>query len=273
MIPIQHAIDQAGIDGVSHPENFPFYFAPAESSSAGVLLVHGFTASPREMLSLARHLNALGFHCLGVRLPGHGTRAEDLATRRLEDWQQAVLQGHERLRPLCSRIYGIGLSTGALLCLDLASRTELSGLVLMAPFLKIRNRFSALAGLAHRFIPYHNRPLPETLAPYYYEDRPVYGIHQINRLCRRLSKKLPDIHTPCLSMLSLGDATVCYQSGLKLFERLGSARKQCHIFGPDAPHTLCTDQSPVQSEVFRLCTGFLMVQEESPPAPGASRDA
>ena len=56
--------------------------------------MHGFTATPWEVRPFAEALAESGYVALGVRLPGHGTRPEDLARRRYEEWLAAVEEGY-----------------------------------------------------------------------------------------------------------------------------------------------------------------------------------
>ena len=44
--------------------------------SKGVLLIHGFTGSPSEMILLGNYLYRQGYTVLGVRLAGHGKTVE-----------------------------------------------------------------------------------------------------------------------------------------------------------------------------------------------------
>ncbi len=106
-------------EGVGAAENLPFFLAP-DGAGAAVLLVHGFSATPWEMRSLAEHLCARGYACLAVRLPGHGTTPEDLAKRRWEEWLACAADGYDHLAGRFARVYAAGLSTGALLLLALA---------------------------------------------------------------------------------------------------------------------------------------------------------
>src|SRR5512145_2081224 len=111
-------------DGVRKTADLPFLTTPA-AARAAVLLVHGFSATPWEMRPLAEALTQRGFACLAVRLPGHGTTPEDLATRRWEEWLAAVVTGYDRLALHFPRVYGAGLSTGALLTVLLAHQRPL----------------------------------------------------------------------------------------------------------------------------------------------------
>ncbi|HKK02145.1 MAG TPA: hypothetical protein VJ955_08260, partial [Desulfuromonadales bacterium] len=76
--------------GVTLSANLPFLLFPKSAPKTGVLLVHGFSASPREMYGVGERLAEAGYVALGVRLPGHGTSPADLRTRRFEEWLQTV---------------------------------------------------------------------------------------------------------------------------------------------------------------------------------------
>lgn len=54
----------------------PFFLPGGEK---GVLLIHGFTGLPAELLLMGEALNKQGFTVLGVRLAGHGTTVEDMS--------------------------------------------------------------------------------------------------------------------------------------------------------------------------------------------------
>lgn len=88
----------------------------------GVVCVHGFTGTPYEMRYLGDQLARAGFHVHGLRLPGHGTRVEDLDETRWSDWADAVEDAYDTLRLLCRQVAVVGQSLGGLLSLHLASR-------------------------------------------------------------------------------------------------------------------------------------------------------
>jgi len=243
---------QAGV-GV---EDLPFLDIPAGASSA-VLLVHGFSATPWEMRPLADLLTRKGFACLAVRLPGHGTSPEDLATRRWEEWSQAVVAGYDRLAEHFPRIYAAGLSTGSLLALMLAGRRELAGIVLLSPYLRLRHRLAPFARWLRYLRPYQTRVLSDAAALHYYARRPLAGVHQINRLLSRLKPQLEDIRAPVLALHGEGDEVVDIDSGRQLVECLGSSVKQYRRFGPEVAHVLTAPGSPRLDEILELVGDFL----------------
>src|SRR5919108_6320336 len=88
----------------------------------GALLIHGFTGSPQGLRSLGEYLAAGGVTVVCPRLPGHGTTWQDLNTRTQEDWAGAVEDAFFKLSASCDQVFLVGLSFGAALALELASR-------------------------------------------------------------------------------------------------------------------------------------------------------
>jgi carboxylesterase len=201
-----------------------------------------------------------GFTSAGIRLPGHGTTPEDLAGRRYEEWLRAVEDGFHMLAGKNLRVYGIGMSTGGLLLL--ASRLPMAGLVLLSPYLRLRHPLAPAAGFLRFLRRYHRQEVPPGLASYYYDRRPVNGVHQIFRLVRRVRKELGSIDAPVLMINAAGDTTIHIDSALDLFRRLPSPRKEFHLFGPEVPHVLTTEENPRRRETFRLTVDFLRGLEE-----------
>ncbi|WP_432823294.1 alpha/beta hydrolase [Trichloromonas sp.] len=246
-----------------NPENQPFLFEPQQAAHAAVLLVHGFTATPWEMRSFGTALADAGFLALGICLPGHGTTPADLADRRCEEWLQEVNRGYQLLADRQHRVYGVGMSTGALLLLALAEQRPVAGLTLLSPFLRLRHRLAPLVGVLRFFKRYQHRDVSEALAAHYYRERPLNGVYQIYRLIRRIRRSLDRISAPTLIFSARGDQTVDAASAHDLFHRLGSRNKRLHQFGPEVSHVLATRENPRwQETVDQMLMFFRELEQE-----------
>lgn len=261
-------VELARQEGVSHEENFPFWLEPEGEPRAGVVLVHGFSATPREMRPLAEALVEEGFVTLGVRLPGHGTTPEDLSRRSYGEWVATVAAALELLALQTPRLYAAGLSTGALSLLAATRDHPLSGMVLLAPFLRLRHPLSPYVWLLRHLLHYETREVDAELAPFYYTRRPLRAIHQLLRLVRAVRRLLPQLHTPALVITSQGDATADHRSAVRLFTELGSPRKQLQLLGPEVPHTLLGTDNPRRGEVIRMCCDFFDSLEKEKSGEG-----
>jgi carboxylesterase len=250
-------IELAYNEGVSHPENLPFFLEPEEPNGQAVLLVHGFGSSPREMFPLGKRLQQHNFTVLGVRLPGHGTTPEDLANRRAEEWLATVENGYLSLAQRDFKISAAGLSTGALLILKLALQQQLANLILLSPFLKLHHVLAPFAGVLSYLIPYQKKEISIEESPFYYQRRPLKGIAQIHILIKQLSDKLEKIKAPSLTLTSTGDTTIAPGTASKVYQQLGSAQKQFHCYGDEVPHVLTTAENPQQQDTLQRCINFL----------------
>ena len=118
----------------------------------GVLVVHGFTGSPKSMRAWAEYLAAAGLTVELPRLPGHGTTWQDMSVTRWDDWYAEVDRTFTSLRERCESVFVMGLSMGGSLALRLAEQRpdEVAGLVLVNPAVHSEDwKLSALPVLKH----------------------------------------------------------------------------------------------------------------------------
>ncbi len=105
----------------------------ADGDETGVLLIHGFTGSPASMTPWGRELAAQGWTVRVPRLPGHGTRWQDMNLTTWRDWYGEVDDVFADLRSRCARVFVMGLSMGGTLTLRLAEQhgADVAGIVLV----------------------------------------------------------------------------------------------------------------------------------------------
>lgn len=122
-----------------------------EDRRDAVLLIHGSTGTPADLLELGDHLFEAGFTVYGMRAPGHPAEEPDLAKT---PWQAVVLDAENRygmLANCCPRVYVLGFSFGAAAVLNLRLPALPRALVLLAPALYPRlslgQRILTLVGL------------------------------------------------------------------------------------------------------------------------------
>lgn len=207
------------------------------SRRLGVVLVHGFMSAPREVAELAAHLNGKGFWVYQVRLRGHGTSPEDLAQRSGEDWVESVDLGYALLGTICDRVVLGGFSFGGGVALDCASRVgNAAGVFAVCPpqrLLDISSRFAPAVTVWNRVMDvfsyqWAKKEFVETVPErpqINYARLPVSGLRELERFMRELEPKLPGIAAPVLVLQSEGDPVVDPQGSQRLFEMIGSSRK------------------------------------------------
>jgi esterase/lipase/1-acyl-sn-glycerol-3-phosphate acyltransferase len=212
------------------------------SRQLGIVLIHGYLAAPQEMAELAAYLHNKGLWVYQVRLRGHGTSPEDLATRTAADWVDSVDRGYALMSAICKRVVVGGFSLGGGLALDAAVRIEgLAGVFAACPPLRLSNQSARLApvlavwnrvkDLAH--LHGHKKEFID-ISPEHphinYLRLPVQGMWELERFMKNLEERLPEVQIPALLLQSDGDPTVDPAGTEFIFEHLGSADKTFQTF-------------------------------------------
>jgi carboxylesterase len=121
----------------------------------GVLLSHGFTGTTASMRPWAEHLSAAGYTVSAPRLPGHGTRWQDMNKTRWSDWYGEIERSFDDLRGRCDTVFAMGLSMGGTLVLRLAEERagQVAGIVIVNAALATERKDAKLAPLLSKVIP------------------------------------------------------------------------------------------------------------------------
>ncbi len=111
--------------------NEPLYTeSPAPNGRTGVLVLHGFTGSPRSLQELAARLVDAGYTVALPLLTGHGLTPEAMESALWTDWTADADGAFGWLKERTDRVFVAGLSMGGTLCLWLAERhPDLAGVV------------------------------------------------------------------------------------------------------------------------------------------------
>jgi esterase/lipase/1-acyl-sn-glycerol-3-phosphate acyltransferase len=247
----------------------PFLLEPATASGCGVLLIHGFLASPAEVRSLGDKLAAAGFTVLGIRLKGHGTSPWDLRERSWQDWYASVERGFEILNGLCDRVLTVGFSTGGTLALLLAARRreELLAVVSVCAPVKFRNqnlRFVPLMYGANKIVRWLSKY--EGLMPFRpnesehphinYRNIPIRSLYELTRVVARLKSELSQVSSPVCIVQSAGDKVVDPVSATLAYETVSSDNKEIHIVESERHGILNEDIGGTQRVVLAFVERF-----------------
>jgi esterase/lipase/1-acyl-sn-glycerol-3-phosphate acyltransferase len=224
--------------GISKPPDYgePFLL-PARRPVAGVVLAHGYLASPEQMRPLAEHLHHHGCTVYGVRLDGHGTSPEHLNEITWHGWMESMIEAHAVIRHHCDRVIVGGFSLGAILATLLAARpgTEVHGLFTVNAPLKLRNRLTPLVpavvhldtvlrALRSRRDVTRRRNESENPEINYEEDY-LRGVRELRRAVSACMARLGDVTAPTLVVQSDDDPVVAPASAEILRRGLGSSSR------------------------------------------------
>jgi carboxylesterase len=229
-------------------------------SEHGVLLVHGFTGSPSEMRLLGEYLNQeAGFTVLAPRLSGHGSVVRDMENLRWPQWYSAVEDAYHILQALCSTISVVGLSMGGLLTIKLSTEYRVHKIVSLNSPIFIadkRLKYLPVVQLFRKYEHKKRRKLPDLDPVYsvYYEKVPLKSITSLQALIRHIEEKLPEVKVPILVVQSKHDHTVRPESGLYIYENVGSIHKEMRWFDRSG-HLISLDVE--REEAFKVIMDYL----------------
>ena len=240
-----------------------FRFMADNDNAPGIVLVHGFLASPAEMIQLGDKLNKKGFNVIGVRLKGHGTSPWDLAGRNWQDWADSVKRGFDIIRASSREVHIIGFSTGGLLALHqavaypdekLASVITVSSPVefqskqmKFVPILHQANRISRLVS-ADGLIPF--RPNDSEHPDVNYAHIPIQALYQLQKLIDNFFHHPAALNCPVTLFQSTEDPVVVPESVYKLYNHIVSTDKQIVMIDASRHGILYEDTDNTQQKII-----------------------
>lgn len=219
----------------------PFFMKPRKSKrlEIGILLIHGFPASPAEMKPLGEFLHGEGFTVYGVRLKGHGTSPSDMEQTPWKKCIESIEQGYKALSINCKKIVVIGFSIGAVIALDLAEQLreniccvvsisasiEVEGIDSISLMVSARmEKFIRLVpGVKAKFIEW------ETDSPEInYRSVPLQRLVDIKNYIEQIKGKLKEISGPMLIIQAIQDPLVKQHSAEFVYETISSKTKEIY---------------------------------------------
>jgi len=203
-----------------------------ENAKTGIVLVHGFTGSPAAMRPWAHFLNDRGYTVRIPRLPGHGTKWQDLNEVSWQEWPDRASKDVEELLTKCDRVFIFALSMGGATSIQVAHRfgEKISGLVFVNPMITIK-------GPAQYFLPILSRIVPKFKAvggdikrpgssEWSYDALPLKGVVQLRKLLLDSRAKLPEIKAPFMIFHSKDDHVLPVYNTDIYMDEIGSSKKQ-----------------------------------------------
>ncbi len=185
------------------------------NSDIGIILVHGFTATPVEVKPLANALAYEGYSVFAPLLPGHNTTPDDLNNTVWQDWIDYVDPIVDDFLHKYKSVFIGGESLGAIIACYLASKyTKLNGILLYSPALIVKNLFLSrymrfFKKYIHKSSASEDDSQIDGIFPWKgYRVNPSRAAFQLFLLQQEVKKRLSQIDQPMLIFRGLQDKTI-----------------------------------------------------------------
>ena len=243
------------------------HFMAGYANKPGIVLVHGFLASPGELLQLAEHLNEQGYGVYIVRLAGHGTHPIELGKVTLQCWLESVKRGYAVLSHCHEKVVLAGFSAGALLALlqGASGLQQLSGIIAINPALTLCQKSTKLSPMLNKWnrlmegisleagrLPYvdNEASYPDTN----YDKIYVGGLARLLELQEKCREQLENVEAPLLVIQAEDDPVVEATSAKEIIDKVTSSHKLLEYL-PLQHHVIVRDEGC--KETFQLIDAFI----------------
>ncbi len=225
----------------------PFFL---QGGLVGVLLLHGFTGTPREMWPLGTYLHERGLTVSAPLLPGHGATLAEMNRVNWRDWVSGVEVAYAHLKQTTTRWFLGGFSMGSLLTLWMAAHhDDIAGIALYAPALRIADWRLNLTPLFRPFIRSYPQSgesdLHDLEAARWmggFSRYPVGAAAELWHLHRHVLRDVSYVRTPALVVYAEGDRSIHPSSGPETVRRLSQQTSVETLVLRDSGHAVVADR-------------------------------
>lgn len=190
-----------------------------EGIRGGVLLLHGYSATPQSLGDWMTAFARAGFAVEAPLLPGHGTSVDEMTGTQWSDYVRAADVSYRKLAERHQRIFVGGLCLGGSIAAWLAllhPETTAGLMIINGPFKSPRGgNPDLLLGLlktGKQFFTWSTPPVyvedPQAPAVIAYDKVPIGPMPSIGYAWDELRQRLGEIHCPVLVFTSRFDTSV-----------------------------------------------------------------
>ena len=217
----------------------PEFYEPillSGSNKVGVLLIHGFTGTPKSVEPWAYGLNSAGFTVHVPRLAGHGSDWREMRKSHWGQWLDSVDEALKNLAENVDEIFVAGFSMGGALALRLAEiyPERILGLLLLNPTIYDNHIRMKLSKVLAPIIPSLKSEGTDVAKPgALITSQQRISLHAANSLHKFrniVRKELSSINMPIKIFLSRQDHVVPPSNGLLIANSVSSENVEITYF-------------------------------------------
>lgn len=224
----------------------PFY--NKASTSLGVIMFHGLTATPYQVKELGEFLYNKGITNFGARIAGHATKKSDLVNTTRKDWLNSARQAYEEFSQIYLKTIVLGFSLGGLLALNLGGEYKPKGIITLAtPYeLNIKGNLLAMIG-------FHKKHPDDVIS--YKGAIPLKTKYECVKLVKETHQAISEVESPILIIQGTADRRVSNDSPYQIYDKVQSKDKSLMIL-PDEQHIVL--KGKYKNQVFDKIYEFIL---------------
>ncbi|MEA1926260.1 MAG: alpha/beta fold hydrolase [Patescibacteria group bacterium] len=201
----------------------------------GVVMLHGWSAIPRQTRPIAERLNQKGYWVHAPRLTGHGTRPEDLELATEKHWVDDTCRAVQELKSKSQikKVIVGGISLGGNLAMLASKRVVIDGFIFLGTPIFLKNHFAIWLGLKiiSPFKKYIQKKYPRGVTRGFltntsYQYYPLASASESIKVIRHSLKCLRKIKAPALILQTSSDYLVAKTSPWILYNSISSKNKK-----------------------------------------------
>lgn len=209
-----------------------------------VVIIHGFAGSPWEIEPLAQALQREGYDVVTPLLPGHTITKERMKKITAVDWINAIEKIVKHAIGEKKNIHLIGFSMGAMIASIIASRYEVSTLILLSPALFVLTPAVLKRKLLQGYQQLKNKPsftgIPSAPQKSLLRSAPLYNMFQFQKIVLQAKRIFQNISIPVCILHGLKDEIADPRSSRWIFHNILSKEKELHYLH-FSKHHICQD--------------------------------
>lgn len=237
--------------------NIPFdkaIYLPSEGAKVGVLLLHAYTGSAKDMNLLGRHLHKLGYSVLCPNFSGHWSdNIYDLLEVSPFMWLEEAQKAYDWLKSQgFEKVFVFGLSMGGIMATSLIADSTNAidgGGIFNSPVVTVKR-----TDVSEAFMGYaeHLARTNQKLDQYETEKSSIHKAHweqmdELEQVKQAVKEQLLNIHQPFYIAQSGKDELIDPDDVYELQEELIEAKIDFHWF-PDNTHVITVNRDRVDFE-------------------------
>lgn len=257
----------------------PFHLE-SNKSNVGILLAHGYLASPQQVRPLAEFLHQRGYSVYALRLPAHATSPGHLNEADWRMWLDSMNHSYSLLRRSCSQVVVGGVSLGGILAMLLASQSTIHPAAVFAvnPPFKLRDRRAMFVPAMLRWqgaldrlgwnsdgrLIVSNTETPDLS----YHHHTLHAVNEVRRAAAECRDRLKNISVPAMIMQAEGDPVVVPEASHAALANTSSDLKMLARVSFDRHNIVCGERKEI---VFQSLHRFIL-RVTAGSDPPVSRD-